>query len=100
MTKVSALKGGEKKVDAEVVVLENPGPREVFTKNGPTMVASVLVGDDTGECRLTLWGNDHQKVKLGDRVKIFSGYTTLFRGVVQLNVGKFGKMEVNPGVAA
>lgn len=98
MQKIKQLKGGEKKVDIEVIVLEAPSPKEVSTKFGFTNVASVLVGDDTGECKLTLWGDDHKKVKTGDRVRVSSGYTTLFRDTVQINVGKFGKMEVNPDV--
>lgn len=98
LAKLKSLRGGESKVDTEVIVLEAPDPREVSTKFGPSKVASILVGDDTGEAKLTLWGEDYKKVTVGDRVRVISGYTTLFRGTVQLNVGKFGKMIVNPEV--
>ena len=40
--------------------------------------------------------DDIQKVKNGDQVKIENGYTTEFRGEVQLNKSRNGKMDVTP----
>ena len=51
--------------------------------------------DESGRIKLTLWGEDTEKVKNGDEVKLEGGYTTTFREVVQLNKGrKDGKLEV------
>jgi ssDNA-binding replication factor A large subunit len=33
---------------------------------------------------------------VNDRIRIENGYVTSFKGEVQLNVGKYGKLTVNP----
>ena len=50
--------------------------------------------DDSGRIKLTLWADDTEKVKDGDRVSITGGYTTEFRNETQLNKGRNnGKLE-------
>ncbi len=72
-------------------------PRTVNMKSGGTIdVCDAYLKDDAGAIKLTLWGDDIQKVKDGDVVKITNGYTNNFKGEVSLTKGKFGQMEVNP----
>ncbi len=72
-------------------------PRTVNMKSGgPIDVCDAYLVDSEGEIKLTLWGDDIQKVKDGDVVKITNGYTNTFKGDVSLTKGKFGQMEVNP----
>jgi len=72
--------------------------REVNTKFGQTKVCDAFLEDGSGSIKLTLWGDDTEKVKNGDEVKLEGGYTTTFREVVQLNKGrKDGKLEVISG---
>jgi len=33
-------------------------------------------------------------VNVGDKIKIENGYVTSFKGEIQLNIGKFGKLTV------
>jgi len=69
--------------------------RTVNTKFGETKVCDAYLEDESGSIKLTLWGEDTEKVKNGDEVKLEGGYTTTFREVVQLNKGrKDGKLEV------
>ena len=69
--------------------------RNVNTKYGETKVCDAYLVDDSGLIQLTLWGEDTEKVKVGDKVSIENAYTTTFRNEVQLNVPKKnGKLEV------
>ena len=69
--------------------------RNVNTKFGETKVCDAYLADDSGSIQLTLWGEDAENVKDGDKVSIENGYTTTFRNEVQLNVPKKnGKLEV------
>ena len=74
---------------------EKGDPRTVNTKYGETQVCDSYLKDETGRIKLTLWGEDIEKVKNGDTVSIQGAYTTTFRNEVQLNVPKKnGKLEV------
>lgn len=87
---------GLRNVNVQGVVLETPKVRQVTTKAGELcQVADILIGDETGECRLTLWNEDLAKVELGNRVTVEYGYTTQYKGEVFLQVGKFGKLTVS-----
>ena len=74
---------------------EKGDPRTVNTKYGETQVCDSYLVDESGRIKLTLWGEDIEKVKNGDTVSIQGAYTTTFRNEVQLNVPKKnGKLEV------
>ena len=69
--------------------------RNANTKFGETKVCDAILSDDSGSIRLTLWGEDTEKVKVGDKVSIENAYTTTFRNEVQLNVPrKKGKLKI------
>ena len=69
--------------------------RTVNTKYGETQLCDSYIVDATGRIKLTLWGDDAEKIKNGDTVSIQGAYTTTFRNEVQLNVPKKnGKLEV------
>ncbi len=93
------LKAGQGKVDIEASVKSKNEPR-TFNKYGKDMkVASAVISDDSGEMTLSLWNDDADKVKVGDKVKITNGYVSEFNGQKQLTSGKFGKLEVvNAGI--
>ncbi|MDX1533788.1 MAG: DNA-binding protein [Nitrosopumilaceae archaeon] len=82
-------------VNIEGTVERKGEPRTVNKKAGGTIdVCDAYLVDESGEIKLTLWGDDIPKVKDGDRVKITNGYTNSFKGEVSLTKGKFGQMEV------
>ena len=94
--KIENLRNGMKNVDLEVKVQEKNATREVTSRYTDAIyrVATCIIADDTARTKLTLWGDDIDRVNEGDTVKIKNGYVTAFRGDLQLNVGKFGKLTV------
>ena len=68
--------------------------RNVNTKFGQNTVADAVIEDDSGNIKLVLWGEEIDKIKVGDRVKIENGFVKEWNGELQLSVGKFGKMTV------
>ena len=94
--KIKELRNGMKKVNVVAQVTEKSDPREVQSryKNETYQVADALVSDDTGTIKLTLWNEQIDQVNVDDTVKIENGYITSFRGEIQLNVGKYGTLNV------
>ncbi|MCJ7559876.1 OB-fold nucleic acid binding domain-containing protein [Candidatus Bathyarchaeota archaeon] len=85
-----------KRVNVEAKVVEKSNPREVTSryKDETYKVADAVVADDTGSIKLTLWNEQIDQVNVNDTIKIENGYVTSFKGEIQLNVGKFGKLTV------
>ena len=94
--KIKDLRNGLKRVEVEAKVLEKTATREVTSryKNETYRVATVIISDDTGQIKLTLWNDQIEEVNENDTVKIENGYVTSFRGEIQLNVGKYGQLTV------
>jgi len=86
-----------KRVNVEATVVEKSPPRQVMSrfKDETYTVADAMVADESGRIKLTLWNEQIDQVKVDDKIKIENGYVTSFKGEIQLNVGKFGKLTVN-----
>jgi replication factor A1 len=85
-----------KRVNVEAKVVEKANPREVMSrfKDETYTVADAVVADETGSIKLTLWNEQIDQVNVNDKIKIENGYVTSFKGEIQLNVGKYGKLTV------
>jgi len=85
-----------KRLDIEGKVTDKSETREVTSrfKNETYKVASAVIADETGTVKLTLWNEQIDQVNVGNMVKIGNGYVSSFRGEIQLNIGKFGKLTV------
>ena len=96
MLKIKELREGMRKVDIEGKVVEVGQAREVHSRYGDQTfrVADAVISDETGTVKLTLWNEQIGQVKVNDSVRIENGYTGSFRGELQLNVGKYGKLTV------
>lgn len=83
-------------VTVEGKVMEKSEAREVLSrfKDETYKVASAMIGDETGTIKMTLWNEQIDKVNVDNLVKVENGYVSSFRGEIQLNVGKFGKLTV------
>jgi len=94
--KIEDLRNGMKQVEVEAKVLEKTATREVMSryKNETYRVATAIVSDDTGKIKLTLWNDQIEQVNENDTVKIENGYVSSFRGEIQLNIGRNGKLTV------
>ena len=91
---IDELRVGAGSVSIEADVIEMGEVRE-FNKYGRMLkVATAILQDSTGTVKLSLWNDDAEKVKKGDRVKITNGYVNEYQGEKQLTTGKFGKLEI------
>lgn len=94
--KIGELQTGMKRVEVEAEVVDKGTPRQVHSRFGEETltVADAMVQDETGTIKLTLWNEQIEQVKVGDKIKVENGYITSFKGEVQLNVGKYGKLSI------
>ena len=96
MTAIKDLQDGQKRVNVEAKVVDKGDVREVRSryKDETYRIVDAVVADETGSIKLTLWNDQIEQVNVGDNIKIDNGYVTSFKGEIQLNVGKFGKLTV------
>lgn len=93
--KISDLKAGMKGVSIEGVVIDKSATRSFISRKTGRIVrvAEAKIKDASGEIILVLWNKQINQVDVGDRVKITNGFVNTYRGNVQLNVGRKGKLE-------
>lgn len=76
--------------------------RNFNRKNGSTgQVINLELADDTGTCRLALWNRDvelvkNKTIKIGTNVKIINGYIKNGFNGIEINVGRWGLIEIEP----
>jgi len=91
---ISELKPGMRNVSVTGKIDTVGEPRTVNLRSGGTNnVADATISDESGSIKLSLWGEDINKVQPGDSVSIENGYINTFKGENSLSVGKFGKIN-------
>jgi len=85
-----------KRIDIEAKIVGKEATREVLSRYKDVVhrVANATISDETGTIKLTLWNDQIDQVNINDNIKIENGYITTFRGEMQLNVGRYGKLSV------
>jgi len=97
--RIGELERGMKQVNLRARVLEIPEPRPVYTRFGTrAYLSNVLIADETGTIRLSLWNQQINKVSVGDVIKIENAKVARFRGKHQLRLGRSGKLSVIEGM--
>jgi len=91
--KIKDIKVGMSNINVEAGVVDKSDSRSVQTKYGRREVADVLLEDDTGRIKASLWEDQIEKANVGDKVKISEAYVTEFRGELQLNIPTKGSIE-------
>ncbi|MBU0898984.1 MAG: DUF2240 family protein [Nanoarchaeota archaeon] len=96
--KIKNLVTGLRSVDI-VGRIVNVSETRDFERNGkPGQVANLVVGDETGVARLSMWNEEIDKIKEfglveGETVKLSGGYVKMDnRGNIELRIGR-GKLE-------
>jgi replication factor A1 len=94
--KIKDLKDGMKRVDVEAKIVNKEATREVLSRYKDVVhrVANATISDGTGTIKLTLWNDQIEQVKVDDNIRVENGYITTFRGEMQLNVGRYGKLSI------
>jgi replication factor A1 len=88
---IGELKSGMRNVSVTGKVESVGEPRTVNLRAGGTnTVADARISDETGSIKLSLWGDDINKIQPGDTVSIENGY---IKGEDSINVGKFGNLK-------
>jgi len=95
MIKDLQAKQGKVSLTATVVSIEEPREFQKFGNTG--RVATAMIKDDSGEIKLTLWNDQIDQIKTGDKVTIENGYVNEWQGEMQLTTGRFGTLEVGEG---
>ena len=91
---IKDLKPKQGNVDVVVDVIDVGIPRE-FEKFGKAgRVSTAITKDETGDIKLTLWNEEIEKIKAGDKIHIINGYVNEWQGEMQLTAGRLGKLEV------
>ena len=82
-TKIKNIQVSEKPYIVEAIILQAPNTSNITTKSGEDItVSETLIGDDTGEIRLTGWREQSSKISklnVGDRVKILGAVAGMGR---------------------
>ena len=89
------IKQGNVDVVVDIIEIGDVREFEKFGKKG--RVASAKVKDESGEMVLSLWNEDIDKVKVGNKIHIINGYVGEWQGEPQLSSGRMGQIEVIEG---
>ncbi len=92
--KIGNLKFGMKGISVKGKIIEVLPPKTVRTRFGTFAdVANVLVADETGSVRLSLWNGQIDKFHMGDYVECSTCTVRRFRGELQLRLGRKGTVS-------
>ena len=82
-TKIKNIQVSDNPYIVEAIILQAPTTSNITTKSGEDIsVSETLIGDDTGEIRLTGWRDQSSKIaklNVGDRVKILGAVAGMGR---------------------
>lgn len=92
--KIKDLQPRQGNVDIVVEIIDMDEPKEFNKGDSQGRVANAMVRDDTGDMKITLWNDQIDQVKVGDKVRIQKGYVNEWQGEKQLTTGKFGTLEI------
>ncbi len=91
---VKELKPRQGNVNIELEVIEVGEVREFQKFGNVGRVATAIAKDDTGQIKVSLWNEDVDRVKEGDKIRITNGWVSEFQGEKQLSAGRLGKLEI------
>lgn len=91
---IGSLRDGMRDIIVEGTITRIPDPREVKSrKTGDILrVSNADFEDETGKGVLVLWNEQITRVQKGERVRVVMGYTGSYQGVIQLNIGRIGRL--------
>ncbi len=91
---VSDLKPRTAVPEIELEIVSKGEVREWANEKGTGKVCSCAGKDGTGEISISLWNEQIDQVKEGDKIKITDGWCSEFRDQKQVSTGRQGTLEV------
>ena len=92
-TKVKDLSPSTKQVNVKAKIVSVGEKRQIESRfGGARSLAEAVIGDETATVILSLWEDQINAVATNDTVVIDNGFTSLVRGHLRLNVGKYGSL--------
>jgi replication factor A1 len=99
-TKIGNLRESMGSVNVVAIATQIGDEREFVRRDGSEgKVVSILLEDDTGTVRLSLWDDDAERaeeISEGTIIIVENGYTRTGYGGVDLNVGRNGRIHIDP----
>lgn len=92
--KVKQLQAGQQVGRLEVLVLRRYPRRQVNSPNYRGPVAAACGRDETGVVGIVLWGEQVDKVRTGDVVRISNGWCRRSHGELVVSSGRGGQLSV------
>jgi len=95
---IKDMNTGVKWVNLMGKIVEKSITRKVFSRfDDPLDVSTATVSDNTGSIKLALWNAKIDMISVGDVVQIQNGRIKMFKGKLQVSVGRAGKLKVVEG---
>ncbi|MHA1378039.1 MAG: OB-fold nucleic acid binding domain-containing protein [Candidatus Helarchaeota archaeon] len=92
LIKVNQLTSSSKRVNLIAKCVEMEEIRQTSNNN---QVMNTILGDETGCVVVPIWNEDIKKMKKGESYLIYNGYVSTFQDKLNLNVGKYGQLEIS-----
>jgi replication factor A1 len=93
--KIGNLRLGMKGISVRGKIIEVTPPRTVKTRFGTYAdVSNVMVADDTGSVRLSLWNGQIDQFKTGDYIECLACTVRSYGGALQLQLGRKGTLSI------
>ncbi|MCS4541987.1 MAG: hypothetical protein HY929_06685 [Euryarchaeota archaeon] len=95
LTVVGDLSPTSRNVNIIVKVVKKGDVKEIISRKDGShhRVGDATVGDETGIVLLTLWDDMIEKLEVDHIYKIRNSFTSIFKGSLRLNLGRYGTIE-------
>jgi replication factor A1 len=78
----------------EATVAKLDPPKEVEQRSGATVaVRNGTLKDETGEVAIVLWGDETERVALGERIRVVDVWVKEYKGRPEVSLGRTGRIE-------
>ena len=92
---IDNIRFGMKGIDVKATIIEVPPIKPVISRWGSECyVSNVMIADETGSIRLSLWNKQIDKVHVGDEVELTNCFVSRFAGQPQLRLRRKSTMSV------
>ena len=92
--KIEEVQANTGKIELQAKVISKDEPR-TFEKSGDEgKVCNIMIKDESGEIKMTLWNEQVELINIGDKIHLKNGWCSEFRGERQVSSGKFGQLDI------